>query len=856
MSNHTVQNHQAVPLLGAAKAFPVPRGLTQEAAAQSRAAHGRNVFGTNRSSGLLATLLEAVTEPMFLLLLAACTVYLVLGQTQEAVTLGVALLLVSGISVYQSLRSDRALGALRDLTQPKASVWRGGRLVSLATEEIVVGDAVELEEGERLPADGTVYDPNDFTVDESVLTGESVAVSKAQGETVFAGTHAATGRAWMSVTAVGSQTELGRIGLSLESLPAVKTPLQVQINTFVLRMAWIGAGAFVVVWGVNYARSGNWVTALLFGLTLAMSVLPEEIPVAFSSFMALGAARLSRMGILTKQPQTVESLGSATIICADKTGTLTQNGMALRRVYDGQTGTTLPFPGPLTETARKVLACARWASETEPFDAMEQALVAALTAADPVRAAQTTPMIHEYPLAGTPPMMTHVREVEGQQTVAGKGAIEHVLAVCHLAPEAASRIRAAALELAAQGYRVLGVAQAAVPESGFPEQQDEFAWTFLGLVALENPPKPGVDEVVRALREAGIQVKMITGDSPETAQAIARQVGLPGADQVVTGQQVMSLDQAALIPLALQTAVFARMFPEAKLRVVQALRVAGEVVAMTGDGVNDGPALKAAHIGVAMGKRGTEVARQAASLVLVDDDLACMVDAAAQGRRIYQNLQKAVAYIVSIHIPIILTVTAPLLLGWRLDNLLSPIHIIVLELVMGPTCSVAFENEPAEPGQMQRPPRRPTDSFLAGKSLSRSIWQGLGITAAVLSIYAAVMTQGEAAPVVRTLVFTTLVLSNILLVLVNRSFTLSAWRMVRVPNRVLWLLLGLTLTMLLTTLFFPPARQLFGFAPVSWRWLGWCALAAVAGVGWVEGVKALANSQPQSVPAGPANGKV
>jgi Ca2+-transporting ATPase len=335
-----------------AKIRSAVRGLTQGAAVQSRAAHGQNVFSGVRPSSLLATLRGVVTEPMFLLLLVACAVYLGLGQRQEAVTLGVALLLVSGISVYQSLRSDRALGALRDLTQPKAQLWRGGVLVSLPTEEIVVGDAVLIEEGGRLPADGTVQEPNDFTADESVLTGESAAVSKAEGEPLFAGTTAPTGRVWMSVTAVGTQTELGRIGRGLESLQTEKTLLQRQVNTFVIRMAWIGVLAFALVWGVNSARSGDWVTALLFGLTLAMSVLPEEIPVAFSSFMALGAARLSRLGVLTKQPQTVESLGSATVICADKTGTLTQEGMTLRQVYDGQTNKALPFPGPLS--ARRV----------------------------------------------------------------------------------------------------------------------------------------------------------------------------------------------------------------------------------------------------------------------------------------------------------------------------------------------------------------------------------------------------------------------------------------------------------------------------------------------------------------------
>ncbi|GAB3643647.1 cation-translocating P-type ATPase [Spirosoma arcticum] len=821
---------------------------------------------------------EVVLEPMFLLLLVACAVYVGLGRTEEAITLSVALLLVSGISIYQSIRSDRALSTLRELTQPRAQVRRNGTLTTIPVETIVVSDVVLIEEGGRVSADGTTDEASDFSVDESILTGESVSVTKTTGDGVFAGTTATTGSAWLTVTAVGGQTELGKIGRSLATIPTEKTPLQRQINQFVIRMAWIGLGAFAIVWGVNYARSGDWITALLFGLTLAMSILPEEIPVAFSSFMALGAARLSRMGVLTKQPQTVESLGSATVICTDKTGTITQDGMSVRQVYDGSTDTLISLPGESTpgestpgestpgkstpgkstapaglapayrperdrpgimsETAKSVLEYARWASETDPFDPMEKAIVEAFVKTDPSATATPYPMIHEYPLAGTPPMMTHVRQAPtGEFIIAGKGAVEHILAVCRPDRTVADTIRRVTRQLSKDGYRVLGVARGAYGSSNFPAQQDDFVWSFLGLVALENPPKPNAAVVIRAFTEAGIRVKMITGDYPETAQAIARQVGLPDADTLLTGQQVMDMDEPSLRQQAAQTAVFARMFPAAKLRVVNALKQNGEVVAMTGDGVNDGPALKAAHIGVAMGKRGTEVAKQAASLVLVNDDLSSMVDAIAQGRRIYQNLKKAVAYIVSIHIPIILTVAVPLLASWKWENLFSPIHVIFLELVMGPTCSIAFENEPAEAGQMQQPPRRLTDTFLAGPELGRSIAQGLGISGAVLGVYYVAMQEGEAVEIIRTLTFTTLVLSNILLTLVNRSFTQSVFETFRVPNPVLSMMLGLTLGLLLTTLFVPDVRQLFGFAPVSAPELGGCALAALVGVGWIEGYK-------------------
>ncbi len=821
--------------------LPMP-GLTNDAVTQSRAQYGRNSLTTNAPSPLLRTISEVIAEPMFLLLLVACAVYFSVGRTEEAITLLVALLVVSGISVYQSIRSDRALGALRNLTQPKTQVRRNGILTTIPVEEIVIGDAVLVAEGEGVPADSTLDTGNDFSVNEAILTGESVAVTKTPGDAVFAGTTAASGSAWMTVTAIGGQTELGKIGKSIAEIPTEKTPLQRQINQFVIRMAWIGLAAFALIWGVNYARSGDWVTALLFGLTLAMSILPEEIPVAFSSFMALGAARLSRAGVLTKQPQTVESLGSATVICADKTGTITQDGMSVRQVYDGATDALLPLPGILSETAESVLEYARWASETDPFDSMEKAIVAAANTAfaedDSAAISDPYPMIHEYPLAGSPPMMTHVRRSPtGAVVVAGKGAVEHILAVCHSEPAAHERVRAMTKQLSAGGYRVLGVARGTYQSPDFPAGQDDFTWSFLGLIALENPPKSNAKAVIQAFADAGIRVKMITGDFPETAQAIARQVGLSGADTLVTGQQVMDMDEPMLRQQVEQTAVFARMFPEAKLRVVNALKANGEIVAMTGDGVNDGPALKAAHIGVAIGKRGTEVARQAASLVLVNDDLGSMVLAVAEGRRIYQNLKKAIAYIVSIHIPIILTVAVPLLANWRWANLFSPIHIIFLELVMGPTCSIAFENEPAEPGQMQQPPRRATDTLMAGPELGRSIVQGLGITGAVLGVYYVTMQRGESVDIVRTLTFTTLVISNILLALVNRSFTQSVFQTLRVPNPVFSLMLGLTFGLLLATLFVPDIRQLFRFAPVSASALGWSALAALVGVGWIEGYK-------------------
>jgi P-type Ca2+ transporter type 2C len=810
-------------------------GLSAAAVIQSSAEFGLNTLMLNTKPRWLESLKDVVLEPMFLLLVVACTIYFVLGKTQEAITLIIALFLVAGISLYQTARSNQALSALHDLTQPQAQVWRSGVLTSLAVEKIVVGDWVATAEGQRVPADGLIKSSQDFSLDESVLTGESVAVMKAEKDQVFAGTSIITGSALLEINAVGQKTKMGQIGKSMAVIQTEKTPLQLQINHFVFSMAWVGAAAFILVGAVNYSRSGDWISALLLSLTLVMALLPEEIPVAFSSFMALGAARLSKIGVLTKQPQTVESLGSATVICSDKTGTITEDGMTLRQIYDGTSKTIVSLDQSLSVSSQKVLAFARWASEDQPFDAMEHAIVSAFEKSN-----QTTvyPMLHEYPLGGTPPMMTHVRQApNGEVFIAGKGAVDHVLAVCK--PEAKEQILAVTKELSSQGLRVLGVAKGAWTGTPYPSQQDDFTWTFLGLIAFENPPKANAASTIKAFNQAGIKVKLITGDYLETAQAIARQIGLTGSENFMTGEQVMSLDTDSLQEKVTDTAIFARMFPEAKLKVVEALKANGEIVAMTGDGVNDGPALKAAHIGVAMGQRGSEVARQAASLILVNDDLGKMVDAIAQGRRIYQNLKKAILYIVGIHIPIILIVAIPLLANWKFANLFTPIHIIFLELVMGPTCSIAFENEPAEVGQMRQSPRKPSDSFLSASELRRSLAQGLGITFANLSIYYMAMQNGSSLEVVRTLVFCTLVLSNIFLTLVNRSLSQYVFQTLGVPNKVLWLMLGITLLLLTTTLFFVPAQQLFGFTVVPLTDLAWSALAALLGVVWIEIYKAI-----------------
>lgn len=815
-------------------------GLTTDEVGRSRSRHGANSLPDPENRWQL--LVDIVTEPMFGLLAGACTLYVILGEWHEGIVLGVAMLIVAGLSVFESIRSDKALQALRRLTQPTVQVMRDGQLTELPTAELVVNDVVLLTEGQTVPADGRLLQANDCSVDEAMLTGESVPVAKIEeGALLYSGTVLTSGRVFIWITAVGEQTEIGRLGHSLQTIVAEKTPLQQQIHHFVNRMAFVGLGAFLLVCIINFARSGDWVTSLLFGLTMAMTILPEEIPVAFSSFMALGAARMARFGVLTKQPQTVESLGSASVICVDKTGTITQEGMVLTHIYaDGETTLMSPDQGtPLPTAAWEVLSYARWASESEPFDPMEKAILVAYKAhcspADPLQ----RPMVHEYPLAGTPPMMTHVYDpATGPVQVAGKGAMERIVQICRFPHTEAKTILEKARLLSTRGYRVLGVAGSNWTEAGYPANQDDFPWVFKGLIAFENPPKPNADKVIEQFKQAGITVKLITGDAPETALAIARQVGLDEGTKWLTGKQVMALSDHELRKLVNQTHVFARMLPQAKLRVIEALKANRQVVAMTGDGVNDGPALKAAHIGVAMGQRGTELARQAASLILANDDLSSMVDAIALGRRIYQNLKNAIAYIVAIHIPIILTVTLPLIANWPYINLFSPIHVIILELIMGPTCSIAFEQEPAEVGLMQRPPRPLNTTFFTSLELRLSSIQGLAIALVTLGTYYLTMRLGYSANLVRSLTFTTLVMSNIWLTLVRRSNQEPFFRALRRPNPVLWGVIGLTILMLVVALLIPGLRHLMQFAPLTLaQWLQ-CSLLALAGTLWIEGYNA------------------
>ncbi|MEX1131708.1 MAG: cation-translocating P-type ATPase [Flavobacteriales bacterium] len=817
-------------------------GLTDAEVSTARAAHGSNALDGKVGSGFWKALRTAVTEPMFLLLVAAATIYFILGELSEAFFMLGAIVLISAISLYQDQRSRRALDSLEQFTHPKARAIRNNAVLELPTEELVVGDHVVVAEGELVPADGQVVHANDFSVNESILTGEAFSVPKEVSNEkpgrMYRGTQAVGGLAVVRITAVGKATEIGRIGTSLSNIEEGRSPLERQIQRFVRNMAIVGTLFFLIVWGLNFLASRDWLDSLLKGLTLAMSILPEEIPVAFTTFMALGAWRMMRMGVLVKHAKTVETLGAATVICTDKTGTITENRMELVALQlRGEESPRKPEQWSSAE-AQHLIATAMWASEPVPFDPMETALhqVYAQSTAEDRRPAFR--MVHEYPLSGKPPMMTHVfADGQGTRIIAAKGAPEAILACSDLEEDQRQEVLAQVEALGAQGYRVLGVAETTMQGDAWPAEQQQFTFRYIGLVAFHDPPKKNIAQVFRSFGEAGIRTIIITGDNPVTATAIAKQVDFTLAGPPVTGDEVQAMDETTLQRIVRERNLFTRMFPDAKLRVVKALKAQGEVVAMTGDGVNDGPALKAAHIGIAMGKRGSELAKEAAALVLLDDDLGRMVDAVAQGRRIYSNLKKAIQYIISIHIPIILTVALPLLLGWIYPNIFTPIHVIFLELLMGPTCSIAYESEPLEPGSMKRPPRRMDLTFLSWTELRTSLAQGLVITLGVLSCYQYAVYSDLGEEMTRTLAFTALVVANIALTLVNRSFEHSVLDTLRYPNTMLRGILAATVVMLLLLLYVPLFRDFFKLASPD---IGLLLLATAVGllsVLWYEAVK-------------------
>lgn len=819
------------------------KGLTESEVADSRKKYGYNRLDAVKKESPLGMLINILKEPMLILLICVSLIYVIIGDYGEALFMLVAIVGVTAISFYQDNRSKKALEELEKLNEPLSKVIRNSKVIKIPTVEIAVGDLCITEEGNLINADGKIVHSNDFSVNESSLTGESFSVfkdSNSEDNKVYSGTITISGLAVFEVEHIGKETKVGKVGESILNIKEEISPLQLQIRSFVKGMAIIGLLIFMGVCIFSYIKTEDFVTSLLSGLTLAMSVLPEEIPVAFTTFMALGAWKLMREGIIIKRSSIVETLGSVTVICTDKTGTITENSMQLKSLYDYRSGRTYHETEFETKELDELIAYAMWSSEPVPFDPMEITLHKVYEQTQDTDIRKDYQLFHEYPLEGKPPMMTHLFENEQKdRIIAAKGAPEAILNVSLLSEEEKNKIRGLIKEFGKKGYRVLGVAKSHFEGDNFPVKQQDFKFEFLGLTVFYDPPKKGIKKVFQHIYDAGIKVKVITGDNADTTNAIALQAGIINNTPAVNGSEVTSCSEDDLMKLSENTTLFTRMFPEAKLDVVNALKAQGNVVAMLGDGVNDGPALKAAHIGVAMGNKGTEIAKSAAALVITNDDLEKLVVGIAAGRRIYANIKKAVQYIISIHIPIILTVSLPLFLGWVFPHIFTPVHVIFLELVMGPTCSIVYENEPIEKDAMHRPPRVLTYTFLNWRELTISIIQGLVITAGILWMYQYSVSLGNDEPKTRSLVFGTLIFANILLSLVNRSFYYSIFESFKNRNFLLMGISALVLVLLFIILYVKPVSEFFSVTPLSVKELGITLLAAAVSVLWFEIYKLL-----------------
>jgi P-type Ca2+ transporter type 2C len=867
--------------------MPTPPGLSAAEAARRLRDEGPNELprGPRRTPWRIA--LEAARDPMSQLLVAGVVVYLLLGDATEALVLLAFVAVTIGISVVQQGRTERVLQTLRELASPRAQVLRDGQVLRTPGREVVRGDLLLLAEGDRVPADGRLLSAADLQVDESLLTGESVPVVKvaapeaiagddAPGCEVHAGTLVVRGQGLAQVTATGTRSQMGRIGQALGTIVTPPTPLTLETRRLVRVAATLGAAVsavFLVAFGLT---RGDWLGALLAAITLAMSMLPEEFPLVLTVFMAMGAWRLSHARVLSRRPAAIEALGAATVLCTDKTGTLTYNRMAVAELvawnHGGATApaipagpaaagsavvSTVPRSGLLTvwradETAaglpeafHALLDAAVLASAAEPHDPMERAFhTLGRAALDPAHAHEGWALVHAFGLRPELLAVSQVWAVPGEDlhTVAAKGAPEAIATLCRLDAPRHAAWTAAAHAMAERGLRVLAVARAAhrrgdpgAPGAGWPDSPHGFDFEPLGLVGLADPLRAEVPAAVRECRAAGVRVAMVTGDHPATALAIARQAGIDTTGGVLSGAEIEAMDETALRARAAQTSVFARVMPAQKLRLVQALRSAGEVVAMTGDGVNDAPALKAAHIGIAMGQRGTDVAREASALVLLEDDFGAIVQGLRLGRRILDNVRKAMVFIIAVHVPIAGLALLPLLLGT--PPLFAPIHIAFLELLIDPVCSIVFESEPDEDDVMRRPPRDPAAPVLSRGLLTLGLLQGGAALAAAAGLYLAGLQWGWADGLARAAVFTALVACFVALVLANRSFSTPWWASMRRPNKALWGVLGATAALLAAALWWPPLRALFRFdAPAAGPLLAALALATalLVALEWVE----------------------
>jgi len=827
------------------------KGLTSAQALEKSRTEEANSLPSSKPKSFFALALGVIREPMFILLVACGSLYLVLGDFREGIMLLCFVFVIMGIEFFQEKKTEKALDALKDMASPRALVIRDGVETRIAGVEVVTDDLIILQEGDRVPADATVIQSVSLLADESLLTGESVSVRKSDWDEkleitqpggddlpfVYSGSMIVQGNGIARVTSIGTNTEIGKIGKALEGVKEAPTRMKREMGSLVKKVTIIAAVlCLLVIVGYTLTR-GNLINGFLAGITLAMAMLPEEFPVILTVFMALGAWRMSKKKVLTRNPSAIETLGSATVLCTDKTGTLTENKMTVAQLYNGKDFTVVDKGKLLPDDFHEIMEFGILSSQLNPFDAMEKAIteMGKMQLKGTEHIHKTWEMIKEYPLSKELLAMSRVFSEKStkEKSIATKGAPEAIFELCHLDAKEKKRLSEAVEELASNGLRVLGVARSTISTKGLPDAQHDFKFDFIGLIGLSDPIRGNVKKSISECHKAGIRVIMITGDYPVTAQHIAMEIGLNNPDECMTGDELQSMSEVELCRRIKDINVFARVIPEQKLKIVEALKRNGEIVAMTGDGVNDAPALKAANIGIAMGKKGTDVAREASSLVLMDDNFSSIVGAIRMGRRIFDNLQKAFGYTFAIHVPIAGLSLIPILFA-HLPIILWPVHIVFMELIIDPACSIIFEAEKEEENVMNRPPKKLDEPFFGSKKIIFSCLQGVGILAVTIAIYLESLNLGFDMKAVRAMAFTTLIISNIAVILTNRSWLDNIFKIIATPNKaVLWVVGGAIffLALILNVPFF---LELFQFEQLAWVNILICIAAGITPIIWFE----------------------
>ena len=827
------------------------RGLTASQAKEKLRTEGYNNLPSSKPKNFFSIALGVVKEPMFILLVACGTLYLVLGDLREGLMLLGFVFVIMGIEFFQEKKTEKALDALKDMASPRALVIRDGVETRIAGIEVVTDDIIILQEGDRVPADATVLHSVSLQADESLLTGESAAVRKNDWDGtekniqpggddlpfVYSGSMIVQGNGIAMVTGTGINTEIGKIGKALEGVKEEPTRLKQEMGSLVKTLTIVAVVlCILVIVGYTFTR-GSLINGFLAGITLAMAILPEEFPVILTVFMAVGAWRISKKRVLTRKPSAIETLGTATVLCTDKTGTLTENKMTVTSLYNGNNFLIVTKTENFNSEFHEIIEYGILSSQTNPFDPMEKAIISIgdlfLKGTEHIH--KNWEMVREYPLSKQMLAMSRVFSFKGtrEKIIATKGAPEAIFDLCHLDEKSRTRLSLAVEKLATDGLRVIGVAKAKINEEGLPEIQHDFTFDFIGLIGLSDPIRDNVKQSVNECYKAGIRVIMITGDYPVTAKHIAIEIGLENPERCITGKELQLMTEDELSEKIKGINVFARVVPEQKLKIVNALKRNKEIVAMTGDGINDAPALKSANIGIAMGEKGTDVAREASSLVLMDDNFSSIVGAIKMGRRIFDNLQKAFGYTFAIHVPIAGLSLIPILLG-NFPLILWPVHIVFLELIIDPACSIIFEAEKEELNIMNRPPKGIDERFFGGGKILFSCMQGLGILIITLSVYLVGLHLGYEADEVRAMSFITLIVSNIAVILTNRSWTNNIFKIIATPNKaVLWVTGGAIFFMVMI-LNIPFFLNLFQFHRLSLINIIICSSAGLTTIIWFE----------------------